>query len=230
MRIRTIIAATAAPLALAGIALSATAASASTTVPTAIQLNAAHVWTAKTQLISRPDSGGAGNTWANDTMTRTLTIRLNGSTGSGTSTVYYYSANVKDAGKFRTVNGALTPNQSGPYVNETENGSVSGTISGSGSFSFTATSLPNMSLVPKTVTGSADSTGTWYELAFPATGVTFGGAGLGNWGWHYNGPVVVTLDPSGKHVIAVVHERWADTASNNGGQLVQAGNIDGIGR
>ena len=113
MRIRTIIAAAAAPLALTGIALSATAASASTAVPTAVQLSAAHVWTAKTQLISRPDSGGAGNTWANDTMTRTLTIRLNGSTGSGTSTVYYYSANVKDAGKFRTVNGALTPTSPG---------------------------------------------------------------------------------------------------------------------
>jgi hypothetical protein len=228
MRVRTIIAAAAAPLALTGIALSATAASASTT-PTAIQLSAAHVWTAKTHLISRPDSGGAGNTWANDTMTRTLTIRLLGSTGSGASTVYYYSANVKDAGKFQTVNGALTPNQSGPYANETENGSVPGTISGSASFSFTATSLPNMSLVPKTVTGSADSTGTWYELAFPASEVTFGGAGLGNWGWHYNGPEVVTFDSSGKHVIAVVHERWADTASNNGGQLQQDGNINGLG-
>jgi hypothetical protein len=228
MRIRTILAAAAVPAALTGIALSATAASASTT-PTAIQLSAAHVWTAKTQLISRPDSGGAGNTWANDTMTRTLTIRLLGSTGSGASTVYYYSANVKDAGTFQTVNGALTPNQSGPYASETENGSVPGTISGSASFSFTATSLPNTSLVPKTVTGSADSTGTWYELAFPATGVTFGGAGLGSWGWHYNGPEVVTFDSSGKHVIAVVHERWADTASNNGGQVQQAGNINGLG-
>ena len=228
MRIRTIIAATAAPLALAGIALSATAASASTTVPAAIQLSAAHTWTAKSVLDNRMDIATGSTPWAYDNFTRTLTIRLTGSTGTGASTVYYYSAHYTDKGTFKTVNGALTPNQSGLYAGETENGSVTGTITGGEQYSFTATSLPNMKLVPASPAPDMGSTDAWYNLAFPA-GTTFGGAGLGNWGWHYNGPVVVTLDSSGKHVIATHHERWSETASNNNGQLAQAGNINGIG-
>jgi hypothetical protein len=229
MRIRTIIAATAAPLALAGIALSATAASASTTAPAAIHLSAAHVWTAKSVLDNRADVGAVTTPWAYDNFTRTLTIRLTGSTGTGANTVYYYSASYKDAGTFKTVDGALTPNQSGPYANEVINGSVTGTMTGGEQYSFTATSLPNMKLVPASPAPGTGSTDAWYKLAFP-TGTTFGGAGLGNWSWHYNGPVVVTLDSSGKHVIAVHHEHWNESNANNAGQLAQAGNIDGIGQ
>jgi hypothetical protein len=192
------------------------------------QLSATHRWTAVSVLDNRADVGASSNPWAYDNFTRTLTIRLTGSSGTGASTVYYYSASYKDKGTFKTVDGALTPNHSGPYANETENGSVTGTLTGGEQYSFTATSLPNMKLVPASPAPGTGSTDAWYKLAFPA-GTTFGGAGLGNWAWHYTGPVVVTLDSSGKHVIAVVHERWADTASNNGGQLAQDGNINGIG-
>jgi hypothetical protein len=228
MRIRTIIAATAAPLALAGIALTATAATASTAVPTAAQQSAAHNWTAVSVLHNRADVGASNNPWAYDNFTRTLTIRPTGSSGTGASTIYYYSASYKDNGTFKTVNGALTPNQSGPYAGQTENGSVTGTMTGFEQYSFTATSLPNMKLVPASPAPGTGSTDAWYKLAFPA-GTTFGGSGLGNWGWHYNGPVVVTLDSTGKHVIAIHHERWNETYSNNGGQLAQDGNINGIG-
>jgi hypothetical protein len=221
MRIRTIIAAAAAPLALVGVVLSTTAASAST---------AQHVWTAKSVLDNRMDTGADNaHPWAYDNFTRTLTIRLVGTTGSGTSTVYYYSARYTDQGTFKTVNGALTPNQAGTYAGTTENGSVKGTMTGGEQYSFTATSLPNMKLVPASPAPGTGSTDAWYKLAFPTT-TTFGGAGLGNWAWHYNGPVVVTLDSSGKHVIAVHHEHWNESNTNNAGQLAQAGNIDGIGQ
>jgi hypothetical protein len=221
------VAATVAAAASGAGVFAATAASAATAGSAVVQPTAVRSYTAISHLTNRPDSGGNGN-WANDDMHRTLTIRLLGSTGTGSSTVYYYSASVKDVGTFKTIDGAYTPNQGAPFTGQVENGSVPGTLRGSASYSFTANALPNVALVPAHVDGSADSTSTWYELAFPK-GTTFGGAGIGNWGWRYNGPVVVTLDSTGKHVLSVSHERWADTASNDAGQLAADGNIDGFG-
>jgi hypothetical protein len=210
-----------------GVALATAASAATVPAPAVVQLTTAHSYNAVSHLTSRPDGGGNGN-WANDDIHRTLTIRLLGSTGTGSSTVYYYNARVQDKGTFETIDGAYTPNQGGPYTGDTENGSVPGTLTGSASYSFTASALPDVALVPAHVAGPADSASTWYELAFPA-GTTFGGAGLGSWGWHYAGPWVVTFDSTGKHVLSVHPERWADTSANNAGQLAADGNIDGIG-
>jgi hypothetical protein len=232
MKIRKMAAITAAVASIGGgtAALAATAASAATASPAAAQLVARHTYQAVSYLANRPDSGGNGN-WAYDNIHRTLTIRLLGSTGTGSSTLYYYSATVKDNGSFKTIDGAYTPNQSGSYAGDTISGAVPGTLNGQASFAFTANALPsalfNLGL-PTVINGAADSTSTWYELAFPAD-TTFGGPGIGSWGWHYNGPEVVTLDSTGKHVLNVSHERWADTSADNDGQLAADGNIDGFG-
>src|SRR6267378_8093737 len=56
----------------------------------------------------RPD-GGNGGTWADDSMTRAITIKLTG----GSAGAYTFTATLKDAGSFTTIKGALTPNQGG---------------------------------------------------------------------------------------------------------------------
>jgi hypothetical protein len=218
MRIRTILAAAAVPAALAATLLGTTAASAST---------APAAYTATSHLTSRPDSGGNG-TWGYDWTNRQLKITLAGTTGTGASTVYYYKASILDSGTFATVNGAYTPNQASPDTGKTINASVNGTMWGWATYSFTATSLPNMTLVPQAVNGSADSTSTWYQMAFPA-GTTFGGAGIGTWGWYYHGPWIVTYNANGVGVIHYSQEQWTDASWNNAGQLAGAGDITGYG-
>src|ERR1700729_4053538 len=61
--------------------------------------------TAHTALVNRPDSGGGGNDWAKDNMTRTLVI-----TETAHDTVYHFKATLTDVGTFTTQKG-LTPNQ-----------------------------------------------------------------------------------------------------------------------
>jgi hypothetical protein len=223
MRIRTILTAAAVPAALAAALLGTAGPSAAATSSAAPA-----AYTATSHLTSRPDSGGSG-TWGYDWMNRQLKIELAGSTGTGASTVYYFKASVLDTGgTFATVSGADTPNQASPETGKTINAVVDGTMWGWATYSFTATSLPNMALVPKAVNGSADSTSTWYELAF-APGTTFGGAGIGTWGWYYYGPWIVTYNANGVGVIHYSQERWTDASWNNAGQLAGAGDITGYG-
>ena len=59
------------------------------------------------------------------------------------------------------------------------------------------------------MSGDQGSTSTWYEMAFPG-GTTFGGNGIGAWGWTYR-------DIHG--------QRWADTSANGDGQQSGDGNI-----
>ena len=91
-------------------------------------------------------------------------------------------------------------------------------MQGSADFTFTASTLPSSSLVPRTENDHglvpADSTSLWYELAFPA-GTTFGGTGIGNWGWTY-----FAFTPSGPQF-------WADTSSNSDGDVAGDGQITG---
>lgn len=202
------------------------------------------------QLDYRPDSGGNGN-WALDNITRTVTFREIGVSAG----VYTYVAQLSDRGEFTTDLGAYTPNQGGAYAGEVIHGQVTGPMSGSASFEFTASNpisshARNLG-VPAAAFGAYGSTSTWYELAFPA-GTTFGGLGIGNWGWTYKASVpeykyvrVAVLDPkTHKQVINpkthkpefrtvkvsyVLNERWADTSApaNAAGQGPRAGNIIG---
>jgi hypothetical protein len=169
---------------------------------------------AYTSLSDRPDSGGAG-TWALDKMTRQLSI-TEVSSSDGT---YTFTATVSDsAGSFTAIDGAPTPNQGAPNTGKLISGTPSGSFTGSASYSFTASALPaaahNLG-VPASESGAAgdfaESTSGWYEQAFPA-GTTFGGAGIGDWGWTY-------------HTSAFPSQSWADTSANAGGQLPADGNI-----
>ena len=169
---------------------------------------------AVTYVTDRPDGGNAGY-WADDTMTRTLVITRTG----GSAGAYTYTATLEDQGTFRTITGALAPNQGGSYAGETEKAAVTGDIIGSADFTFTASTLPSASLVPGTENDHglvpADSTSTWYELAFPA-GTVFGGPGIGAWGWYY----VVLTPHDGLQI-------WSDTSANGYGDLAGDGQITG---
>lgn len=172
---------------------------------------------ANTQLTNRPDSGGNGD-WALDSIFRTLNIQLVG----GTSGHWDYVATVTDLGTFRTINHAYTPNQGTPYHNERIAQVTAGRMSGNTTYVFTASSLPDMNLVPKTETGapaanSPQTTGYWFEQAFPA-GTTFGGPGELGYTWFYQGP---SCAPSGP-------QTWLDSSSNSDGQISSAGNITGF--
>src|SRR5580698_9037183 len=124
-------------IAAAILALGAGAASAHTLPP------GAPAYTASTQLTDRPDSGNGSPDpyWADDTLTRDLTITLTGHTGSGANEIYDYSATLADAGTFTTIKGALTPNQDAAYLGDTINSRVTGKMKGYADFTFTATSL-----------------------------------------------------------------------------------------
>jgi hypothetical protein len=173
------------------VAVPATAAGASVStfpppVTPQIPAHSPSVFTSRTSLTNRPDSGGNGN-WALDTMTRTLTITETGHNGPG----YAYTATVSDTGTFKTISGAYTPNQGPPSTGKRIQGTVQGSVAGTAQYSFTASKLPASSPnlgVPNTENGApgtpAETTSSWYELAFPA-GTTFGGTGIGNWSWTY---------------------------------------------
>lgn len=190
---------------------------------------------AHTLLTNRPDSGGNGN-WANDRMERTLTIIQ---TGAGT-----FTATVQDKdGSFTTISHAYTPNQGTPFTGDLISHRVTGRMAGEATYSFTADKAPNAHLVPRHENGApvtaAQSTSFWFEQAFPV-GTTFGGAGINNnWSWDYAAKVTVTKyhyvtvyrHGHKVHVLAPYRvtkiQRWDDSASNNGGQVLAAGNITG---
>lgn len=175
-----------------------------------------------TTITDHPDSGNGG-TWATDgPFRRTLTLTLTGTTGSGASEVWNYEARVSDWGEFRTIAGALTPNQGGAYAGDVITASVIGWMAGTAEYSFTASApaskAPNMG-VPRAESGapSADpeTTSDWYEQAFPA-GTTFGGPGIGAWSWHY------TVYAWPWNV-----QTWTDSSTNGDGNLPGDGNITG---
>jgi hypothetical protein len=211
MRFRTIIAVAAVPAATAGLLLTTTAAASAATVTPAVTTATAVThqtsWTAISHLADRTEDGGNG-TWAKDDIYRVMTIKLTGQSGG----LYSYTATVYDAGSFTAIPGAHTPNQGGSYAGKVIAGHDSGWVGGTARYSFTATSLPTAGPnagLPAYVNGDQGSTSTWYELAFPA-GTTFGGTGIGTWGWTYS-------DSHG--------QRWTDTSANGDGQLSGDGNI-----
>ena len=206
---------------------------------------------AQTYLTDRPDGGNGSPDpyWADDTFGRALTITETGSTGTGPSTVYDFTATLKDTGTFTTIKGAQTPNQGPGYTGDLVKSKVTGTLDGYADFSFTASalpsSLPNLGIVTHENDHGlvpSDSTSTWYELAFPA-GTTFGGAGIGDWSWKYGADVkTVTFRTVWTVVrehhrwvwvkvsVPVVHvdrQQWTDASGNGYGDLAGDGNISG---
>lgn len=190
--------------------------------------------TAVTRLTGRPDSGGNGD-WATDHMDRKLTITETGPVPGG----YAYTATVRDTGGYRTDPGAYTPNQGAPYTGDKIRGWVTGWLAGQASYSFTASALPSTAKnagVPGTENGAPATTGqttsAWYEQAFPA-GTTFGGPGLGDWSWKYQGPVCMAHITVYRHhhpVKATVYaqQHWTDSLAGQAGQVPADGNITGV--
>jgi hypothetical protein len=217
-----------------GALLAAPAAGASVKLPPPVTV------TAFTHLADRPDSGGGGN-WADDNISRVLTVRLTG----GTAGDYTFTASVRDTGTFTTIPFALTPNQGFPFAGDVIKHVTHGDLQGEAQFSFTATELPAFAPnggVPYFESGAPSGdqvTSLWYEQAFPATTV-FGGTGiLNNWSWGYQATVKhVTFQWEWiyRHhhwhhvlvpVVHVQHQHWVDAALSDGGQLPFDGNITG---
>jgi hypothetical protein len=202
------LAATAAPLAIAGTIWGSTAAvmAAPTTV------------TAVTHVVNRPDGGNGGN-WAYDNLKRTLTVTV-AATQKPADTLAGltdYTATVTDEGGFSTIGGAPTPNQFVPGTQILHNG-VKGSINGGISYTVTAPSGDTLTgTVPvyendnfSTTGAGFTSTGNWPKLAFASqTGVTV--AEGNDWSWKY----------------ATACESWTDSAVNGDGNTANDGNITG---
>jgi hypothetical protein len=185
-------------------------------------------WTATSQISDHPDSGAAGDNWADDYITRTATIKLVGTEttrsdcGAGATHCYAYTGTLSDKGTFVTIKGNLAPNQSGSYAGSKELAAVRGTMNGGGQVTFYASSdQPSASRVARSVdnhgvSATGDETTTdWVEQFFPA-GTTFGsGPDLTGWSWSY---ATSSLHPV---------QHWTDAASNGDGNEPQDGNITG---
>ena len=193
-----------------------------------------HQVTAKTHLTGRPDSGSAGNPWANDTFKREATVTSLGNaplqtdcaglTGyvATTGPCYAYNASLKDAGTFTAVVGQLTPNQTlnpGGKFGRT----VTGSMTGYGNFSeFYATTKPNGGpnhgvLKHWTTSSPADPSSTW-PMMFFATG-TVSPTNEATFGYVYTAHV--------KSAGLATTQRWADTWNNGAGGALVDGNITG---
>jgi hypothetical protein len=165
-------------------------------------------------LSNRPDSGGGGNNWANDHMTRQSMVVYMGDQTAGTHT---YQGSVSDTGTFSALAGELTPNQ-GADPGLKLGDSLGGTLYGRTGSGFTTDQW--VSRGPgASYSGSNPATGTWYELFFPA-GTTFGGSGIDNdgpmqWAWSY----ASSKDDCGNI------EHWVDASYSNSGQSATAGDI-----
>lgn len=173
--------------------------------------------TATTHVYNDPDSGNGG-TWATDAFNRTVTVTVAADQSGTPAGFTKYSAHVSDAGTFKTIAGALTPNQSVPGQKISHD--VTGTFSGAADYTL---QVPNADVLGNTFQANLNanfhtltgvvSTSLWPEQAFtPNTGIT---SVLNDWGWTYNTPA---------------GESWTDSSAvgNNDGNVVTDGNITGL--
>lgn len=169
---------------------------------------------ATSKLVYRPDSGGGGDSWALDTITRMSSALYEGDSAAG---VHQYAGAVADTGTFVTVAGNLTPNQGGADKGLTLGDDSTGTMSGVTAYSFTSSTF--VTAAPPASAQGVEPIGTsdWYKLWF-AAGTTFAGPGELNsgpldWTWSYH-----LTDNCGKA------ESWTD-ADPTAGQGISDGNI-----
>jgi hypothetical protein len=246
MSIRTI----ARNAALAG-AAAAVIAGAGAGVANAATVHTHGVTTAVTRITNRYDGGGAGN-WAYDTFGRTLTIDYLGHVTAAqiaadpalAATPYEFDATLTDAGTFKDIPGALTPNQGGHDAGRVLGpDQVTGTMTGTGQFGlFYASARPNSartfanSGVPIRLRGPVQNalypSYTWPELAFPSA-TTFADLNESGFAYYYHVPAETVTSVRWVHGHKVTTHRtlraqnWADTAWNADGQAPGDGNITG---
>jgi hypothetical protein len=147
---------------------------------------------ATTTLHARPDSGYAGNNWANDSMTRVSTVTLVGADatladcGADATSCYSYTGTIADTGTAYAITGETSPGAQGVPIQ----GTPTAAITGNATVTFDASSdAPNGALVVTSLTGAGSteqSTGNWVEQFFPV-GTTFGSGPqlLPTWAWSY---------------------------------------------
>ena len=170
--------------------------------------------TAHTQVSNRPD-GGNGGTWAYDTFTRTLTVKVAAVQNPADTAAHLtdYTATVTDYGQFNAIVGTLAPDQAVPGVKILS--SVKGPMHGSISYTVTAPSTDGLTgTVPATEDDNfgapVTTTGNWPKLAFASpSGVTV--TENSDWSWTYSDRC----------------ETWTDSAANGDGNLLADGNITG---
>jgi hypothetical protein len=175
------------------LALTASAVAAFGTVMlvTAGTASASTTYTVTTALTNRPDSGNGtnpdgSNNWAIDTLTRTAVLTDLGPDMSNPGQEMY-SLTLTDTGTFVTDAGASNPNGTDPSTPIKGGGTLGGTVTGYGDFTFDApsTATPDASAVPTTMNGDNGS-GTctttscpsyeWPQLFFPVgTTITYTG-------------------------------------------------------
>jgi hypothetical protein len=196
--------------------------------------NAATVeFTSVTHVVNDPDSGGAGNTWAIDNFTRTMTVTDVGPTS--TANVEQYSAVVTDKGTFVTLAGVKAPDQNGADAGTTVTHKVPGIFAGTAHYSFTApagsvtaASKANVATYVNdddlAATG-VNATGEWWSQAFPVTDMAVP-----------NEQRSAVLAANGANVLAndwtwtykTATQSWTDSFANGDGQnAVNDGNITG---
>jgi hypothetical protein len=158
------------PLAAVVVALALGGAGFATSAGTAHAATGGNV-TAVTALHARPDSGFAGNNWANDAMTRTATVTLVGPAaaltdcGATATSCFNWKIAISDTGTAFAVTGQTSPGAQGVPIKGTPSAAVTGTMTGT----FTASSnTADSSLVPAALTGSSVSSGNWAKQFFPA--------------------------------------------------------------
>jgi Putative Ig domain len=176
------------PLSAAGLALTASPASAATVFP------------ASTTITNDYDSGGQGY-WANDDFTRSLNFTQEDAsycesefgTTSFPAGEVCYEATISDSGTFTTLLNAYQPNQGFTTdSNKTILNVVNGTFTGTDSWAIetATTDEPDPTLVTATLnddythpSSGKDSTSGWYLQAFATAPAGVEGS---NWSWTYN--------------------------------------------
>lgn len=159
---------------------------------------------ASTQVTDRSDSGNAG-TWAKDAFTRTVTITRDhaapaSSCGASSGTCWFYVGTIADAGTFKTVASAKSP-QAGADIA----GIVAGSLSGGSHVEFYASSNSPSSIgVPSSAAGNGVATSDWVAQFFPSSAAV-AGVSLTDWSWTYGG--------------ANTCEQWVNASSGNTGDI-----------
>jgi hypothetical protein len=155
------------------------------------------------------DSGTNGSSWATDTITRTMTVTLQGGADAGkcgdaATVCYLYNGVISDSGTFVTIPGATTPANKG-----TINGTITGDINGGTDFQFYATSndltAASSTSVDESSTHYDTSDVFWPQLFLPAGTVDASSYTLLNsWGWTYTDALC---------------EQWVNAAAGDSGDI-----------
>jgi hypothetical protein len=135
-----------------------------------------------------------------------------GTSSSGPQQCWFYTASLTDNGSFQTVSGGNSPNAGTPI-----NGTLGGTISGSGKFEFYSDDPnPTASNVPATTSGTTTSSANWPTL-FLSNGAAYLPTSSGpevGWSYVYQAPSTC--------------EQWTDAYNNGDGGQPGDGDIAGV--